>query len=66
MEKRFVCFTCYKFHPEMKGVSEEEFNTGENCCKQEKCAHKGEKLEAAEYCELCDMLFLFGAHKHKD
>ena len=48
----------------MKGISQEEFNSGENTCKQEKCVHKGEQLEAAEYCEKCDRLFLFGTHKH--
>ena len=26
MQKRYICFTCYGFHPEMKGVSQEEFD----------------------------------------
>jgi len=49
----------------MTGVSENEFDNGNSVCKQEKCAHKGEKLDAAEYCEKCDKLFLFGKHSHK-
>ena len=40
MERRYLCLTCYTFHPEMKGVSEEEFKAGNNICKEEKCAHK--------------------------
>ena len=63
MEKRFVCFTCYRFHPETKGFSEEEFESGDNICKQEKCVHRGEKLELAEDCKVCNRLFPFGKHK---
>ncbi len=64
-EKRYVCFTCYKYHPEMRGGSEEEFNSGNNVCKEEKCKRKGEMLEAAIYCEKCDKIFSFEQkHNH--
>ena len=64
MEKRFVCFTCYKSHPELKGVSEQEFRTGKGLCREANCIHKGEVLEAADYCEPCSKLFPFGTHSH--
>lgn len=41
----------------MKGVSEEEFKSGRNVCKQEKCTRRGEPLEPADYCDICDRLF---------
>ncbi len=31
---RYICFTCYKFHPEMKGVSQVEFKHGNNVCNE--------------------------------
>ena len=65
MEKRYICFICYSYHPEMKGVSEEEFNAGNNICKEEKCKRKGEPLEPALYCEKCDKMFPFSSeHEH--
>ena len=64
MEKRHVCFTCYQYHPEMKGVSEEEFKAGNNVCREEKCTCKGQELEAVEHCQKCDRLFRVGEHVH--
>ena len=64
-EKRYVCFVCYSYHPEMKGVSEEEFNAGNNVCKEEKCKRKGQYLDTAIYCEKCNKLFPPDSnHKH--
>lgn len=57
MQKRYICFTCYSFHPEMKGVSEEEFKSGHNVCKEGKCKFKGQPLEIANLCNTCDKLF---------
>ena len=66
MKKCYVCFVCYSFHPEMKGVSEEEFNNGNNVCKEEKCKRKSEPLEAAVYCERSNKMFRFEVNKeHK-
>lgn len=65
MERRYLCLTCYTFHPEMKGVSEEEFKAGNNVCKEEKCAHKGKTLEAADHCDKCDKMFPAGTHTHE-
>ncbi len=48
-QKRYICFQCYGFHPEMRGVSEEEFLAGDNVCKEEKCLRKGQTLESAFY-----------------
>jgi len=65
MEKRYVCFTCYQFHPEMKGVSEEEFHAGDNVCTDKKCVRVGQPLEEAYHCELCDVLYRVGEeHTH--
>lgn len=65
MQKRYICFVCYKFHPEMKGVSEEEFNAGDNVCKQEKCTRKGQPLESAYVCSVCSKLYPINEkHKH--
>jgi len=57
MKKRYICFVCYKYHPEMRGVSEEEFNNGDSACAQPKCARKGQPLESAIFCGQCDRLF---------
>ncbi|OGK16180.1 hypothetical protein A2690_01940 [Candidatus Roizmanbacteria bacterium RIFCSPHIGHO2_01_FULL_39_12b] len=57
MKKRYICFTCYSFHPEMKGITEEEFEAGDNVCKEEKCKFKGQPLEPANLCETCSELF---------
>lgn len=57
MKKRYVCFMCYRFHPEMKGVSEEEFQSGKNICTEEKCIRKGKLLEPAYVCDTCDRLY---------
>jgi len=66
MQKRFICFVCYKFHPEMRGVSEKEFDMGNNVCTEEKCVQKGKMLEPALYCEECDMILPFASgHEHK-
>ena len=62
MEKRYVCFTCHHCHPEMRGVSEEEFQAGDNVCQEEKCKYKGQPLEVAEWCEPCGKLFRAGTH----
>lgn len=62
MKKRYVCFTCYGFHPEMKGVIEKEFLGGDNVCKEEKCKFKGKILEEADLCEKCDKLFRVTDH----
>lgn len=56
MKKRYICFICYKFHPEMRGVSEEEFNAGDKVCTQPKCTRKGQPLEAALFCGRCNRL----------
>lgn len=65
MAKRYICFTCYKFHPEMKGVSEEEFLKGNNVCKQERCFRHGQPLEPAHACEICGKLYpRDGKHTH--
>lgn len=48
----------------MRGVSQEEFDAGNNSCQEEKCSCKGETLEAAEYCEACDKMFQHGTHDH--
>ena len=52
-EKRFICFTCYSFHPEMRGVSEKEFRAGNKACREEKCKFKGRVLEESFHCEEC-------------
>ncbi len=65
MQRRYICFTCYQYHPEMKGVSEEEFIAGNNVCREEKCVHKGELLEAAIFCEVCQKMYRESEnHKH--
>lgn len=46
----------------MKGVSEEEFNAGDNVCKEEKCIMKGLPLETADHCEICNKLFKIEEH----
>jgi len=71
MEKRYLCFTCYHYHPEMRGVSQAEFNAaasagptaGKNVCDQPKCPFKGSPLEPAEYCEKCEKMFKAGEHR---
>ena len=42
----------------MKGVSEEEFQAGNNVCKEEKCTRRGKPLEEAYICDTCDKLYL--------
>lgn len=65
MVKRYICFTCYKFHPEMRGVSEDEFNAGKRVCTQEKCTKRGQPLEVGNLCEVCDRIFpLSSNHSH--
>ena len=64
MGKRYLCFTCYQYHPEMRGVSEDEFNAGSNTCQEEKCICKGQTLEAGEYCKECDKMYRFREHQH--
>jgi len=64
MEKRYICFICYPYHPEMKGVSEEEFNSGNNVCREEKCTRKEEKLEPAIHCEKCDKMYPLSSEHH--
>ena len=67
MEKRYVCFICYKFHPEMKGVSEVEFKAGDNVCVDPKCVNNGKPLEEALRCEQCEVLYKPDTqHKHKN
>lgn len=56
MQKRYICFVCYKFHPEMRGASEEEFLAGDNVCKNEKCTRRGQPLEEGWLCEICDKI----------
>jgi len=57
--------TCYSFHPDMKGVSQEEFDMGNNVCREEKCKFKGQSLEQANYCEACDKLLrVTQEHEH--
>lgn len=56
-QKRYICFQCYIFHPEMRGVLEEEFLAGNNVCKEEKCIRKGDPLESAFYCGVEDKMF---------
>ena len=65
MKKRYICFICYQYHPEMKGVSEEEFKAGNNVCTEENCTHKGQKLNEVESCDKCDKFYLMGTHTHK-
>ncbi len=57
MKKRYVCLVCYGFHPEMKGISEEEFNAGDNVCKEEKCKRRGESLNPVYSCDECGKLY---------
>ncbi len=57
MQKRYICFTCYGFHPEMWGVSQGEFKAGNNVCHEEKCKRKGQPLEEAYLCDVCKKLF---------
>ena len=64
MAKRFLCFTCYNYHPEMRGISEDEFDRGNKTCQEPKCAHKGQEFEPAQYCEPCDKMFRHGTHAH--
>lgn len=66
MIKRYLCFTCYSFHPERHGISEEEFKAGDNVCKEVKCKHRGEPLEEGWLCEVCDKIFHTNMpHPHK-
>ncbi|MBI3385107.1 hypothetical protein HY030_02870 [Candidatus Gottesmanbacteria bacterium] len=66
MQKRYLCLRCYSFHPEMRGVSEEEFLAGDNVCKEEKCIRKGQLLEAAYFCQSCEVMYpAEEAHVHK-
>jgi len=58
-EKRYLCFTCYGYHPEMRGVSEEEFENGHKNCTEEKCSCKEDLLKPAFYCEKCDKMIEF-------
>jgi len=63
--RRYICFTCYKFHSEMRGISLDEFNAGDNVCKEIKCERKGQPLEPADYCDICDSLFpIKEKHQH--
>lgn len=64
MKKTYLCFTCYNYHPERHGISEDEFERGNKTCQQEKCTCRGQEFEAAQYCEACDKMFHYGTHKH--
>ena len=65
MQKRYTCFTCYSFNPELKGITEEEFNGGKNVCSNAACEFFGEPLEPANFCETCEKLFREGeSHEH--
>lgn len=56
---------CYSFHPEIQGASEKEYNAGNNVCKEEKCKRKGEALEPAFFCDICQKMIPFEEeHKH--
>ncbi len=49
----------------MKGVSEKEFNSGDNVCKEIKCKRRGQPLEPAYVCEICDVLYpIDKIHQH--
>ncbi len=62
MKKSYLCFTCYSYHPEMHGVSEDQFKQGDKTCQQEKCPYRGQELAAAEHCMECDKMFPYGTH----
>ena len=62
-EKRYLCMQCYSFHSEMRGVSEEEFLDGDNVCKELKCIRRGQPLEPAFYCEICDKMIPWEEHE---
>ena len=64
MDKKYLCFACYGYHPEMRGVSEDEFNNGNKICQEEKCVCKGQEFETAQYCEACEKMFRYETHKH--
>ena len=49
----------------MRGISLDEFNAGDNVCKEIKCERKGQPLEPADYCDICDSLFpIKEKHQH--
>jgi len=67
MKKRYICFACYGFHPEMRGISEAELTSETNFCSQEKCTCFEDLLKEAFYCETCDQMLPWDPkHKHID
>ena len=48
----------------MKGVSQEEFDSGNNVCNEIKCVRKGQPLEPADHCDICDSQFPIQEQHH--